>query len=59
MAIEFESIVEGGEVGGMIIPVSNYREPIFAVYLTSDVVGRCFSTRGPILSLQQTIMTNQ
>ena len=57
VAIKFESIVEGGKVGRMQEVVSNYRDPIFAVYLTS--LFRCFSMRGPILSLPQAIMTNQ
>ena len=61
VAIEFESIdciVEGGEVGRMQEVDSNYRDTIFAVYLTLlfGMVGRCFNTRGPLL---QAIMTNQ
>ena len=49
VAIEFESIVEGGEVGKMQ-KVDRSREPIFAVYLTSlfGVMSQC---KGLILSL--------
>ena len=52
MAIEFVSIVEGGEVGRMQeVDHCYYRDPIFAVCRTSlfgvdHVVGRCFSVRG-------------